>query len=132
MFCSNQEFLICGNKKDSKVLEKAISLIYDGFEFKPRYYRIAADGFLYFYSFTPDDKNDVVEICKEDMNLNYYLSIIHLYLSSFTYRDTLKNHIFNEYGGADGSSQEGWEIVLDTKTLVKKVIIRPYWCFYHK
>ena len=132
MFCSNQEFLLCGNKKDTKSLEKSISLFCEGYEFRPRYYRVENDGFLYFYSFIPDDKDGVVEIHKEDMNLNYYLGIIQLYLSSFTYRDTLNNHIFNEYVGADGSSQEGWEIVLDNKTLIKKIIIRPFWCFYHK
>ena len=48
-------------------------------------------------TFIPDDKDGVVEIHKEDMNLNYYLGIIQLYLSSFTYRYTLNNHIFNEY-----------------------------------
>lgn len=132
MFCSNQEFLLCGDKRIPKILEKAVSLIIDGYGIKFRYWRVEKDGFLYFYKFKPDNETDLMPICEEDMQLNYYLSIIELYFSSFKYRDTLKNRVFNELAGADGSSTEGWEIVVDNKTIDTKVIIKPYWCFYHK
>lgn len=132
MFCSNQEFLLCGNKRDTKALEKSITLICDGFDFHPRSYAIKEDGFLYFYQYNPDKMDGVVEICNEDKTVDFYLSVIRLYFSSFKYRDTLNNRTFNEYKGADGSTQEGWEIVLDNKSFGNKLVVRPYWCFYHK
>ena len=130
MFCSNQKFSVCGNKRDTKALEKSLDLIINGFDVPFRYYSIGEDGFLYFYKYKPN--NDFSEIEKEDLTLNYYLSLINLYFNSFKYKDTLKNRVFNEYSGADGSSSEGWEIVLDNKTFETKLVIKPYWCFYHK
>lgn len=131
MFCSNQKIELCGNKRDEKALNSAISLICNGFDFKPKYYSIKSDGFLYFYKFSPDN-DDAIEICEEDRNLEYYINIIGLYFSSYKYKYTLKNHVFNEFFNADGSSQEGWEIILDNKSLNSKIVIKPYWCFYHK
>lgn len=132
MFCSNQKFELCGNKRDEKVLKDTMSLICGGFDFKPRCYNIKKDGFLYFYKYLPSDKNEVIEICEEDRNMEYYLKIIELYFSSYKYKHTLKNHVFNEFFNADGSSQEGWELFLDNKGLNTFIVIKPYWCFYHK
>ena len=131
MFCSNQELLLCGDKQDNKALEKSISLICDGFCFRPRSYAVKEDGCLYFYQYNPDKMDGVIEICDEDKTVDFNLSIIRLYFSSFKYKDALSK-TYNEYRGADGSSKDGWEIVLDNKSFGNKLVIKPYWCFYHK
>lgn len=132
VFCSNQEFLLCGDKRDIRALEKAIDLVCNGFNAQFRYYKIEEDGFLYFYKYLPNKLEGVIEIDKEDMNLEYLLNIVKLYLSSSKYRCTLKYKTINDCLEFDGSSYEGWEIVLDNKTFETKLIIKPFWCFYHK
>ena len=43
MFCSNQKFSVCGNKRDTKALEKSLDLIINGFDVPFRYYSIGEE-----------------------------------------------------------------------------------------
>ena len=131
MFCSNQQFSISGDKIDIKSLKSSISAIIEGFEFKPRFYRIE-ETCLCFYQYTPDNTEGVIEISKEDLTTEYYLSIIQLYFSSHKYKEALNHKTFNEFANADGSSYAGWQIKVDNKGFGHKLMITPFWCFYHK
>ena len=93
MFCSNQVFTVCGDKNNIKALESSIRTIINGFEFRPRFYKIEESG-LSFYQYNPD-KEGIIEISKEDLIPEYYLSIIQLYFNSHNYRECLRN-TFNE------------------------------------
>ncbi len=132
MFCSNQKCVICGDTSNTKALNKVLDLVCSGYLFYPKFYRIGDDGYLYFYKYMFDKKDNVIEISEEDRTIEFYFSIIQMYFNSFKYRDTLKNRTENECAGLDGSSHAGWLLVLDNSGMDDIVIIKPYWCFYHK
>lgn len=131
MFSSCAELVITGDKKVENQLKSAVSLILDGFGFKPVAFHMLPSGRAILYEYFPKDKcqTGLIEISKENQNVNFIKSMISMYLMTANYETAMRNIPRCE---GDGSYYEGWRMTLDNSNIDDKIIIEPWWAFYHK
>ena len=131
MFSSNQKLLITGDTDCKEQIENAISLLVNGFDWKPNHYYIGDDGFFHFASTNSQFYVSVEDIEKEDRNVGYLTKLVELYLESAVYERTLKEMNIPE--GYDGSYYSGWRMEVDMSEIGREeIIIKPAKAFYHK
>ena len=131
MFSSNAEITITGDSHFEIQMQKALKLIIDGFGFKPEEFRVREDGCAVFYEKAPKETNclSVFPIDKENRNIEYLETLVKLYLASSAYNKAM--HSLPQCGG-DGGCYKGWRMELDTSDMHNRLVIYPWWAFYHK
>lgn len=131
MFSSNQKLLITGDNDCKEQIENAISLLLNGFDWKPNHYYISEDGYFHFASTNSQFYPPVEDIEKEDRNVGYLTKLVELYLESAGYERTLKEMNIPEW--YDGSYYSGWCMEVDMSEIgSEEIIIKPAKAFYHK
>ena len=129
MFSSNQVFEVTGDNIDENALKSVISVLVDGFDFKPDCYLIDEDNNLCLYSYA-SSSNSATPIKKEEQNSEFLFQLVKLYQNMSSYKTALNKE--NRNCGGDGSSYPGWKITVDNSQLFDIVKVSPFWCFYHK
>lgn len=130
MFLSNQIFNLSGSIKDNKVLKNVVSLLLNGFDFKPTFYSVK-NGELFITSQYQTNDESFNEISRENCNVDYITQMIQLYFYSSEYKERLRT-VNSIYENSDGSTYPGWEINICNSGFIKYIVIKPFWCFYHK
>ncbi len=129
MFSSNQVFSISGNLNQLSIIMKIFELL-DSFNVSFDSYSYLEDGSLCFYNYGKDKQN-AVSIERIDREPSYYHALVSLYLVSGRYKEAMLK-TYNDCAGLDGSSHKGWKISVSNDGFSKKLVVEPYWCFYHK
>ena len=131
MFSSCAELTITGDSKMKSQMNAALSLVMDGFNFKPVAFRMSQDGRAVLYEAMPAEKyrDGLIEISSENRSVGFVAALVEVYLISANYNKAIHN-IPKEEG--DGSYYAGWRMTLDNYQIDDKVIIEPWWAFYHK
>lgn len=129
MFSCNQILEITGDNIDEEALKSAVSMLVDGFGFKPDCYLIDEDNNLCFHSYMSSGSS-AIPIQKEEQNVEFLFQLIKLYQNMSAYKAGLQKENRN-YGG-DGSSYPGWKLTFDNSQLHDIIKVSPFWCFYHK
>lgn len=131
MFASNSEIIITGDSKIEEQITSALSLIINGFNFQPVGFQMLPDGRAVLYERMPNtlSQSGIMEITKEDCKVSYLVALLQLHFSSSNYKRAMLSIPQCE---GDGSSYMGWRISLDNYNIDDKIIIEPWWAFYHK
>lgn len=131
MFSSCAELVITGDSKIEVQIKSAIALVMDGFGFKPVAFHMLPDGKAVLYESLPKDRTQagLIEIETENRSAVFVAALINLYLMTSNYTNAINK--LPRYEG-DGSYYKGWRMILDNSNIDDKVIIEPWWAFYHK
>lgn len=128
MFSSNQEFCVTGEVRDKEQVALVIKALLEGYRFKTKSYEIK-DGTFILYDFNEENSGNVIDV--KDCNPNYISQLVELYFCSSAYNIALTNTV-SDCRNLDGSLTPGWKLEVVENSYYKRVIIIPFWCFYHK
>lgn len=131
MFSSNQEFVITGDLAFiEKQLKAAIDLAMHGFGFVPVAFSVSNDGKMIFYDYVPIlEMQDKIPIREQNRTVTFVCKIMELQTMSYEFKNALTQLPKDE---TDGSYESGWKLTLDNSQIGDRLVLEPFWVFYHK